>query len=83
VRSTIEAVLNDIQQAATCCARASERFDNWVAARLPPVAGADRRPDCQPAEQVISDIQFASADQALRRAQRRALLDIEVETLPG
>ena len=85
VRRTVESVLSDIQQRGDLAVRElSARFDNWsppefrlstsqiedIIASLPAL--------------VISDIQFAQAQiRRFAEAQKAALLDIEVETLPG
>ena len=85
VRRTVESVLSDIQQRGDLAVRElSARFDNWS----PP----DFRLSTTQIEdiiaslpgQVISDIQFAQAQiRRFAEAQKAALLDIEVETLPG
>ncbi|WP_428489656.1 histidinol dehydrogenase [Rhodopila sp.] len=85
VRQTVEAILEDIAARGDAAVRdLSARFDNWKppAFRLRPdevqslIAGL---PD-----QVISDIKFAQAQiRRFAQAQKDALHDIEIETLPG
>ncbi|MGE0223664.1 MAG: histidinol dehydrogenase [Acetobacteraceae bacterium] len=85
VRQTVEAILEDIQARGDVAVRElSVKFDKWD----PP--GFRLRPDeitalmnSLPA-QVIEDIKFAQAQiRRFAEAQRAALTDIEVETLPG
>ena len=77
VRQTVEAILDDIAtHGETAMRRYSEKFDNWS----PPSFRLSQRQidDCLGTlpGQVLDDIRFA-------QAQRDALRDVEVETLPG
>ena len=85
VRHTVEAILEDIAARGDAAVRElSARFDNWqpAAFRLSPYdiqSLIDSLPD-----QVITDIKFAQAQiRRFAQAQKDALRDIEVETLPG
>jgi sulfopropanediol 3-dehydrogenase len=85
VRQTVESILEDIQARGDAAVRAlSAKFDKWE----PP--SFRLRPDeiqslvnSLPA-QVIEDIKFAQAQiRRFAEAQKDALKDIEIETLPG
>ena len=85
VRQTVEAILEDIAARGDAAVRdLSARFDKWepAAFRLRPEqiqSLIDSLPD-----QVITDIKFAQAQiRRFAQAQKDALRDIEVETLPG
>ncbi|WP_428538821.1 histidinol dehydrogenase [Rhodopila sp.] len=85
VRHTVEVILEDIAARGDAAVRdLSARFDNWSppAFRLRPdevQSLIDSLPD-----QVITDIKFAQAQiRRFAEAQRDALRDIEIETLPG
>jgi len=85
VRQTVEAILEDIASRGDAAVRElSARFDKWEppAFRLRPdeiQSLIDSLPD-----QVITDITFAQAQiRRFAEAQKAALRDIEVETLPG
>jgi len=85
VKETVEEILDDIRARGDAAVRElSQRFDDWapdtfqlsqtqiedILASLP--------------EQTIEDIKFAQAQvQRFAQEQRKALKDIEVETLPG
>jgi sulfopropanediol 3-dehydrogenase len=85
VRETVESIMDDVRARGEDAVRdLSIRFDGWspdsfrltqtqidaIIASLP--------------EQVVEDIQFAQAQvRRFAKAQRAALVDIEVETLPG
>ncbi len=85
VRQTVEAILEDIgARGDTAVRELSVRFDKWAppAFRLRPdeiqslINGLPR--------QVITDIEFAQTQiRRFAQAQKDALRDIEVETLPG
>lgn len=85
VRSTVEGILRDVEARGDAAVRElSDKFDKWSPPtfRLSPteieqvIAGLP--------EQVIEDIRFAQAQvRRFAQAQRNALKDIEVETLPG
>ncbi|MBV9250279.1 MAG: histidinol dehydrogenase [Acetobacteraceae bacterium] len=85
VRQTVEAILDDIAARGDAAVRElSAKFDKWQpqsfrlsAAEIEKLIGS------LPA-QVIEDIKFAQAQiRRFAEAQRSALRDIEVETLPG
>ena len=85
VRQTVEAILEDISARGDAAVRdLSLKFDNWAPASFrltQQEIGAlmDSLPT-----QVISDIKFAQAQiRRFAEAQKAALRDIEVETLPG
>ena len=85
VRQTVEAILEDIAaNGETAMRRYSEKFDKWS----PPSfrLSQSQIEECLGAlpAQVLEDIRFAQ-DQIRNFAfvQRRALHDVEVETLPG
>ena len=85
VRQTVEAILEDITaRGDTAVRELSARFDKWqpVSFRLSQ-AEIQALIDCLPV-QVIEDIRFAQAQiRRFAEAQKAALRDIEVETLPG
>jgi len=85
VRQTVESILGEIAAGGEQAVRRySEKFDGWS----PPTFRLSRSEieDCVrslPA-QVIEDIQFAQAQiRNFALAQRSALRDVEIETLPG
>jgi len=85
VRETVEAIINDVAAHGDAAVRElSARFDHWD----PPffrLTGEqiDALIASLPA-QVIEDIRFAQAQvRGFAEAQRSALRDIEIETLPG
>ena len=85
VRRTVEEILVDIDERGDQALREySERFDQWTPAsfRLSP----DEIAACydELSEQVINDIKFAQAQiRNFAQAQKDALTDVEIETLPG
>ncbi len=85
VRQTVEEIIEQIGTRGDVALREySERFDRWSpdSFRL----SADDIDGCyrQLSAQVIEDIKFAQAQiRNFARAQRDALVDVEVETLPG
>ena len=85
VRKTVEAILADIADRGDPAVREySEKFDNWSppSFRLSP-SEIDQCVRSLPA-QVIEDIRFAQTQiRNFALAQRAALRDVEVETLPG
>lgn len=85
VRQTVESILEDIAARGDAAVRdLSAKFDKWQPAsfRLSPDeirSLIDSLP-----EQVITDIKFAQAQiRNFARAQKDALRDIEIETMPG
>jgi sulfopropanediol 3-dehydrogenase len=85
VRQTVEAILDDIAARGDVAVRElSAKFDKWEPAsfRLAP-AEIQSLIDSLPAR-VIDDIKFAQTQiRNFAQAQKAALRDIEVETLPG
>jgi len=85
VRQTVEAILVEVGERGDAAVRElSERFDNWS-----PKSFRLSQPEIDALvaslpEQVIEDIRFAQTQiRRFAEAQRAALVDIEVETLPG
>lgn len=85
VREVVESILVDIDDCGDDAVRElSERFDNWSPEefRLSTEQIADLMESLS--EQTIEDIKFAQAQvRNFAQAQRAALQDVEVETLPG
>ena len=85
VRATVEGILNEVQARGDAAVREySAKFDKWSppAFKLSPSEIEDLMASLP--EQVISDIKFAQAQvRNFAKAQRAAVQDIEVETLPG
>ena len=85
VRRTVESILQDVEARGDAAVRAySEKFDKWspVDFRLSPAAIAElvERVDAG----VRRDIEFAQRQIRLfAEAQRDALRDVEIETMPG
>ena len=85
VREAVEQIIADIDSRGDRALRDySERFDRWSppSFRLDP----DTIDDCRQSlsDRVIEDIRFAQAQiRNFAQAQRDALCDVEVETLPG
>jgi sulfopropanediol 3-dehydrogenase len=85
VRRTVESILDDISERGDAAVRElSAKFDKWEpdSFRLRPDEVASLMNGLP--RQVIDDIEFAQAQiRRFAEAQRAALVDIEVETLPG
>ncbi len=85
VRTTVEGILQDIEKRGDVAVRElSEKFDKWSPEnfRLSPTQIEELIASLP--EQVIQDIKFAQAQvRGFAQAQRDALKDVEVETLPG
>lgn len=85
VRQTVEAILEDISARGDVAVQElSAKFDRWQpdSFRLRPDEIASLMASLP--SQVIEDIQFAHAQiRRFAEAQRAALVDIEIETLPG
>ena len=85
VRQTVEQILRDVDTRGDAAVREySERFDQWSpdSFRL----NADEIASCyeELSDQVIDDIKFAQEQiRNFAHAQKDALLDVEIETLPG
>ncbi len=85
VRQSVEAILEDVQKNGDVAIRAlSARFDRWEPAQFRlSQAEIDALIASLPA-QTINDIRFAQAQiRRFAEAQRAALVDIEIESLPG
>ncbi|MBX3051647.1 MAG: histidinol dehydrogenase [Caldilineaceae bacterium] len=85
VRETVAGILDDIRVRGEAAARElSQRFDNWdpPSFRLSDAQIADVLAQVPP--QTLDDLTFAQAQiRGFAQAQRAALQDVEVETLPG
>ena len=85
VRVTVEGILLDVEKRGDAAVRElSEKFDKWSpeSFRLSPTQIEELIASLP--DQVIQDIKFAQAQvRGFAQAQRNALKDIEVETLPG
>ena len=85
VRSTVEGILQEVEKRGDAAVRElSEKFDKWSPEnfRLSPTQIEELIASLP--EQVIHDIKFAQAQvRGFAQAQRNALKDVEVETLPG
>jgi sulfopropanediol 3-dehydrogenase len=85
IKETVESILNHVRQHGEAAVRElSQRFDHWAPERFRlSQADIEQIMDSLP-QQTIDDIQFAQAQvRRFAQAQRKALQDIEVETLPG
>jgi sulfopropanediol 3-dehydrogenase len=85
VRSTVEAILVDVATRGDAAVRElSERFDKWSPPSFRLSEGEIEALVGSLPAQTIDDIRFAQAQiRRFAEAQRAALLDVEVETLPG
>ena len=85
VRATVEAILADIEARGAAAVRElSEKFDDWAPESFRLSPGEIDRLVASVADQTIADITFAQAQiRKFAEAQRAALTDVEVETLPG
>ncbi len=85
VRATVEQVIADVSLRGDKAVRElSEKFDKWSpeSFRLPPTQIEEIMASVPP--QTIADLEFAQAQvRHFASEQRKALRDIEVETLPG
>jgi sulfopropanediol 3-dehydrogenase len=85
VRSTVEGILADVAARGDAAVRElSQHFDKWSPPSFRLSQGEiDALVESLPV-QVIQDIRFAQAQiRRFAEAQRAALLDVEIETLPG
>jgi len=85
VRETVEAILADVEARGDAAVREySEKFDKW-SPRSFRLSGAEIEDIISKVDrQALQDIEFAQAQvRRFAEAQRGALRDIEVETLPG
>ena len=85
VRKTVEGIIADIGARGDRALRDySERFDRWSPDSFRLDAGAIESCRNSLSDQVIEDIRFAQAQiRNFAQAQKDALRDVEVETLPG
>jgi sulfopropanediol 3-dehydrogenase len=85
VRTTVEAILADIAARGEAAVRqCSEKFDKWSPSSFRLSAAEIEESIRSLPEQVIADIRFAQAQiRNFSLAQRAALTDVEVQTLPG
>lgn len=85
VRDTVEGILKHVEQRGDAAVRElSERFDQWSPPTFRLSLAQIEELIADLPEQVLRDIQFAQAQvRGFAEAQRAALLDIEIETLPG
>ena len=85
VRRTVEEILTDIDERGDVALREySERFDQWTPDSFRLSATEIAACYDELSEQVIDDIKFAQSQiRRFAQAQKDALRDVEVETLPG
>jgi sulfopropanediol 3-dehydrogenase len=85
IRSAVEGILADVAARGDAAVRElSERFDNWSPPSFRLSSEEIEAIIATLPKQVISDIQFAQAQiRRFAEEQRKALRDVEVETLPG
>jgi sulfopropanediol 3-dehydrogenase len=85
VKATVESILEDVRvRGGTAVRELSARFDQWSPESFRLSAEEIDRIIASLPKQTIEDIQFAQAQvRRFAEAQRAALIDIEVETLPG
>lgn len=85
VRATVEAILADVEARGDAAVRElSTKFDNWSPKSFRLSAEEIERAVAQVAARDLEDIRFAQAQvRNFAEHQKRALQDIEVETLPG
>jgi sulfopropanediol 3-dehydrogenase len=85
VRHTVEAILDDIAARGDAAVRElSAKFDKWEPASFRLSDAEIRELIATLPDQVIEDIKFAQSQiRRFAEAQKAALRDIEIETLPG
>ncbi|MEZ4726069.1 MAG: histidinol dehydrogenase [Caldilineaceae bacterium] len=85
VRVTVEGILADVEaRGDTAVRELSAKFDNWSPERFRLSATQIEAIMTSLPQQTIGDIKFAQAQvRNFAQAQRAAIQDIEVETLPG
>ncbi len=85
IREVVEGILDDISSNGDSALRDySERFDKWSPESFRLSAEDIKACHQQLSEQVIEDIKFAQTQiRNFAQAQKNALRDVEVETLPG
>ena len=84
-RQTVEAILEDIAARGDVAVRElSAKFDKWEPASFRLSEGQIQELIATLPDQVITDIKFAQTQiRRFAEAQKAALIDIEIETLPG
>jgi sulfopropanediol 3-dehydrogenase len=85
VRKTVESILAEIEAGGDKAVRAlSEKFDNWSPKNFRLSESEIEAAMSKVAKRDLEDIRFAQAQvRNFAQAQRAALQDVEVETLPG
>jgi len=85
VQATVKSILGDIAARKDAAVRdLSQKFDQWAPRDFKLSQGQIQDSISTLPQQTIADIQFAQAQvRKFAKAQRAALQDIEVETLPG
>jgi sulfopropanediol 3-dehydrogenase len=85
IRATVEAILADVEARGDSAVRElSEKFDNWSPERFRLSEDEIQRAVSAVSKRDLEDIRFAQAQvRNFARHQRDALMDIEVETIPG
>ena len=85
VKDTVEGIIRDIRvRGETAVRELSAKFDHWSPEAFRLTQGEIDKIIASLPEQTIEDIKFAQAQvRRFAEAQRGALVDIEVETLPG
>ena len=85
VRSTVEAILKDIEDRGDAAVRElSEKFDNYAPASFRLTEADIESAMSKVSKRDLEDIKFAQAQiRKFAEAQRASMTDIEVETLPG
>lgn len=85
VKETVENILNDIRQHGDAAVRElSKTFDEWNPEGFQLADSQIQECIDSLPQQTVEDIEFAQAQvRRFAKEQRKALLDIEIETLPG
>jgi sulfopropanediol 3-dehydrogenase len=85
IRATVEAILADVEARGDSAVRElSEKFDNWSPERFRLSEDEIQRAVSAVSKRDLEDIRFAQAQvRNFAQHQRDALMDIEVETIPG
>lgn len=85
VRATVEGILTDIEKRGDTAVRElSEKFDNWSPASFRLSESDIEQAMAKVSPRDLEDIRFAQAQvRNFATKQKAALVDIEVETLPG
>jgi sulfopropanediol 3-dehydrogenase len=85
IRATVEAILADVEARGDSAVRElSEKFDNWTPERFRLSEDEIQKAVSAVSKRDLEDIRFAQAQvRNFAQHQRDALIDIEVETIPG